>query len=70
MGAIGAAILGREIAEKEGKTNFKGLDLASSIFESNSFECTDCSNRCEVVKLHENNRSIGCFGDRVWKMEQ
>ncbi len=67
MGAIGVAILGKEVAEKEGQTNFKGLNLADSIFESNSFECTDCSNRCEVIKLIENNRHIGCFGDRCGK---
>lgn len=67
MGAIGAAILGREAAEKEGKTNFKGLNIANSVFESNSFECTGCNNRCEVVKLIENDEEIGSFGDRCGK---
>lgn len=67
MGAIGAAILGKETVEKEGKTNFKGFDLANSRFESNSFECNGCSNRCEVVKLFENDMEIGCFGDRCGK---
>lgn len=67
MGAIGAAILGKEMAEKERKTNFKGFNLADSKFESNSFECSGCSNRCEVVKLIENNQEIGCFGDRCGK---
>jgi len=67
MGAIGAAILAKEKAEKAGKTNFRGFDLADSQFLSTSFECQECSNGCEVVKIHENETAIGCFGDRCGK---
>lgn len=67
MGAIGAAILGKDVADRVGKTNFKGIDIANSIIESNSFECTGCSNRCEVAKLIQNGEEIGCFGDRCGK---
>ena len=67
MGSVGAAIIGRESAEKAGGTNFKGLSLAESNFTSTSFECSDCTNRCEVVKINENNTDIGCFGDRCGK---
>ena len=67
MGSIGAAIIGRESAEKLGMTKFKGLNLAESKFTSTSFECNDCTNRCEVVKINENNNDIGCFGDRCGK---
>lgn len=67
MGSIGAAIIGREAAEKKGKTNFKGLNLAENKFMSTSFECNGCANRCEVVRINENNTDIGCFGDRCGK---
>lgn len=67
MGSIGAAIIGKEVAEKNGKTNFRGLDLAENKFISTSFECKGCSNLCEVVTINENNSSIGCFGDRCGK---
>jgi predicted CoA-substrate-specific enzyme activase len=67
MGAIGSAILAKEAVEKTGKTNFKGFNLADSNFISKSFECEGCSNKCEVVRINENNNAIGCFGDRCGK---
>lgn len=67
MGAIGVAIIAKEVVENRGKTNFKGLGLAQSNFTSNSFECDGCANRCEVAKISENDKDIGCFGDRCGK---
>jgi predicted CoA-substrate-specific enzyme activase len=67
MGAIGAAVIAKTAVEKAGKTNFKGFSIAESKFVSKSFECEGCSNRCEVVKIHENDSAIGCFGDRCGK---
>lgn len=68
MGAVGAAILSKEYIEKNNKfTNFKGFSLANTNFISNSFECTGCPNRCEVVKLLGGNETIGFFGDRCGK---
>ncbi|HYE12576.1 MAG TPA: acyl-CoA dehydratase activase [Patescibacteria group bacterium] len=67
MGAIGAALIAKAKVEKTGSTNFKGFDLAESIFSANSFECQGCSNNCEVVKIQENEVVIGCFGDRCGK---
>lgn len=67
MGAIGAAILAGEAAKKTGGTRFKGFSLAESHFTSKSFECDGCSNHCEVVRICENDREIGCFGDRCGK---
>lgn len=69
MGAIGAAILAKTSVEKTGKSNFKGLSLADSSFQSKSFECNGCSNNCEVVKIQENNIPVGCFGDRCGKWQ-
>jgi predicted CoA-substrate-specific enzyme activase len=67
MGAIGVAILAKEAVEAKGKTNFRGFDIANSSFVSKSFECSDCSNKCEVVRISDNNEDIGCFGDRCGK---
>lgn len=67
MGAIGVAFIAKTAAEKLGRTNFKGFNLADSDFISKSFECEECPNRCEVIKINENNNSIGCFGDRCGK---
>ena len=67
MGAIGAAILAKAAIEKAGKTSFKGFNLATSKFVSKSFECEGCTNRCEVIKINENDSEIGCFGDKCGK---
>ncbi|MCT8975459.1 acyl-CoA dehydratase activase [Clostridium sp. CX1] len=68
MGAIGSAILAKEKLEKTGKlTNFKGFDLADTNFNSKSFECEGCPNRCEVVKILGSNTTIGFFGDKCGK---
>jgi predicted CoA-substrate-specific enzyme activase len=67
MGAIGAAIIARNAVRKTGRTNFKGFGLADSTFVSKSFECAGCPNCCEVVRIYENEKAIGCFGDRCGK---
>ncbi|MDF2677332.1 MAG: 2-hydroxyglutaryl-CoA dehydratase [Bacillota bacterium] len=67
MGAIGAALIAKSAVKKSGSTKFKGFDLANSLFESKSFECEGCSNKCEVVRIIENEAAIGCFGDRCGK---
>ncbi len=64
MGAIGAAIIARKAVKKAGVTNFRGFELANSNIISKSFECEGCANKCEVVRLYENNAVIGYFGDR------
>ena len=67
MGAIGAAIIAGEKVKKTGETNFRGLKLADNNIFSRSFECEGCPNKCEVVKIYENNNIIGYFGDRCTK---
>lgn len=67
MGSIGAAIIAKSAAEKNGGTKFKGFELADSSFVSSSFECNGCTNRCEVVRIQEKEAVIGCFGDRCGK---
>lgn len=67
MGAVGAAIIAKSAAEKAGGSRFRGLNLGESDLVSSSFECEGCSNRCEVVRINENDNIIGCFGDRCGK---
>lgn len=70
MGAIGAAILAKESCDISGKTNFRGFNIAESTFASRSFECSGCANKCEVVRIIDNNEPIGCFGDRCGKWSE
>lgn len=67
MGAIGAAILACEEVKKTGKTNFRGFDITDKSFSAVNFECTGCSNKCEIIRIEENNNELGCFGDRCGK---
>jgi predicted CoA-substrate-specific enzyme activase len=67
MGAIGAALIAEESVNKNGKTAFRGLDISDRRFSSISFECEGCSNRCEVIKINEDDMTLGCFGDRCGK---
>lgn len=39
MGAIGAAIIGKEKAKSQGYTNFNGLDIYKKDYNVNGFEC-------------------------------
>jgi predicted CoA-substrate-specific enzyme activase len=70
MGAIGAAILAKEVTDAKGVTNFRGFNIADTNFASKSFECAGCSNKCEVVKIEDNNTTVGCFGDRCGKWSE
>ncbi|MDP4088412.1 MAG: acyl-CoA dehydratase activase [Bacillota bacterium] len=67
MGAIGAAIIARETVETRKKTNFKGFRIAEKNYEAKSFECSGCSNRCEVVGIYDGKNTVGAFGDRCGK---
>jgi len=70
MGAFGAAVLAREFMEAENeKTRFKGFEVGHDDISTVTFECTDCSNRCEVVILRSGGRQIGCFSDRCGKYQ-
>lgn len=67
MGAIGAAIIAKDAVAKTGRTKFKGFDLIESKLMSTSFECEGCTNKCEVVRINENENTIGYLGDRCGK---
>lgn len=69
MGAIGAALLAKDIYAKKGSTNFKGFNLRDIKYVTTSFECKGCSNACEVVQFYQNGELLACWGDRCGKWE-
>ncbi|MBU0493140.1 MAG: 2-hydroxyglutaryl-CoA dehydratase [Chloroflexi bacterium] len=70
MGAIGAAILAHErLARDGGETQFRGFGLTEVAYQSSSFECNGCSNRCEVVVIKMAGETIARWGGRCGKWE-
>ncbi|MDD2190903.1 MAG: acyl-CoA dehydratase activase [Eubacteriales bacterium] len=70
MGAFGSAVLAMELMEGERKkTCFKGFEVGHEKIGTDTFECRDCSNNCEVVILRSEGRQIGCFSDRCGKYQ-
>lgn len=68
MGAIGVAILARDFIKENGKTTtFRGLDAVDFEFQPSTFECSGCSNHCEVIKVEVDKRTIAMWGDRCGK---
>lgn len=67
MGAIGAAILGKEEIIRSGKTKFKGFEISASDFIPRNIECNGCGNNCEVIAIKDGEKTVGCFGDRCGK---
>lgn len=73
MGALGAACLAQEHAVKNGymSTRFRGLGLSDHEYLANSFECSQCANRCEIVEIKEEDIPLARWGDRCgkWSVE-
>lgn len=70
MGAFGSAVLAQEFVEEENKrTHFKGFEVGQDEIKTETFECSDCSNHCEVVILRSGGLQIGCFSDRCGKYQ-
>ncbi|MGI6119422.1 MAG: 2-hydroxyglutaryl-CoA dehydratase, partial [Desulfosporosinus sp.] len=69
MGALGVAYLAQEKVGMQGETRskFRGLHLGETQFQARSFECSGCSNRCEVVKIMQDGISLAMWGDRCGK---
>ncbi len=67
MGAVGAALLAKEAVQKKGTTLFKGFEVKDMDYRMKSFECTHCSNQCEVVEMLRNGQSVARWGDRCGK---
>ena len=62
MGALGVALLSKK--EKEEVFDFNILDLN---FETKSYECKRCPNRCEIIAIKKNKQIIDAWGNRCEK---
>lgn len=60
MGALGIAI----IAHKNETDKIYDLDIKDLKFETSGFECHNCSNNCEILKIIKNNEVIDTWGSR------
>ena len=68
MGAIGMAIMARNQVEQSGSpSKFKGFDFLDLEFTPKSFECTGCSNSCEVIKVLVDGEVKAMWGDKCGK---
>ncbi|MDR5659422.1 acyl-CoA dehydratase activase [Serpentinicella sp. ANB-PHB4] len=68
MGALGASILAKEHIKSTGeKTNFRGFEAADLDFIPSTFDCADCSNHCEVIKVELDSKVAAMWGDRCGK---
>ncbi len=71
MGAVGAAIIAREAVEQTNeKTRFKGFEVTDFSYQTRSFECKSCPNRCEVVQFFQNGEVIARWGSRCGKWDK
>jgi hypothetical protein len=52
------------LSMKVKKTKFRNYDIAKVDFKTKTFECHNCPNRCEVVRLLEDNVPIAYWGDK------
>ena len=68
-GAIGAAMLAKQEKDPAEPTNFKGFDLSKKKYELSSFECTDCSNVCEIRKVVVEGEDPLYYGSRCEKYD-
>ena len=56
MGAYGAAVMTRaKMAESGTESSFKGFEIASKDYATESFDCGDCANHCEIIEI----KSVG-----------
>lgn len=66
MGAIGMALMAKEQVAG-GQTKFKGFDFIDIDFTPKSFDCSGCSNACEVIKVIMGGEVVAMWGDRCGK---
>lgn len=64
MGALGVAILSK--SEEEIEFSF---DIEDIIYETKGFECSGCSNNCEIIKVMKDKKIIDSWGNRCPKGE-
>ncbi len=66
-GAIGAAVLA--MRHGTGKSAFKGFDLSERAYAITSFECAECSNRCDIRRVIFDGEKPLFYGSRCEKYD-
>lgn len=70
MGAIGAALIAKSTVKKKSTTSFYGFNMTNFEYKTRSFECSGCTNICEIVEIYINNRVGARWGGRCGKWNQ
>ncbi|MCK4650028.1 2-hydroxyglutaryl-CoA dehydratase [Candidatus Pacearchaeota archaeon] len=65
MGAIGIGIMAKRAYSS--KTNFKGYSILEKNYETKTKIADGCDNHCELTLLFENNKYVGCIGNKCEK---
>ena len=69
-GAFGAAVLAKENRKsRDEKSNFYGFEFGDRDFETSSFTCEDCSNRCQIKRVQLAGEEPLFYGSRCGKYE-
>ena len=63
MGALGIAIL----AKKNKTGNEYNLEINNIKFETKAFECNNCPNNCELLRIYKNKKLIDSWGSKCGK---
>lgn len=69
MGAVGAALLAKEESKRKQTTSFRGFSCTEQEFNTSSFECTGCSNLCEIINVYMDGKILARWGSRCGKWE-
>lgn len=62
MGALGASLLVRDMSPE--KTKFRGFEISDKNIVCDSFQCSGCPNRCEVIQAKIDGKIVARWGDR------
>lgn len=68
MGAIGVALLVAEAGVRP-PTRFHGFEVRGGDLDSRSFECTGCSNRCDVIEIFDRDHLAARWGGRCGRWD-
>ena len=65
MGAFGVALLVKEMVPQN--TKFRGFEISDKEIECDSFQCSGCPNKCEVIQAKIEGKIVARWGDRCGK---
>ena len=71
MGAIGAAIIAKDVMKNGKVSKFKGFVIKDKEYKISSFECKSCANYCEINRVKvQGEESYLFYGGRCEKYEK